>query len=397
MTNNNNADIDALRAGVRRFVAAEVAPLVGRMEADGAAPRALWRKMGKMGLLGATIGEDYGGLAAGYASHCAIMEEISRASASLGLSYGAHSNLCVNQIFRHGNDEQKRKYLPKLIGGEHIGALAMSEVDAGSDVVSMKLAAAKTGGGDYLLNGGKMWITNAPDADIVVVYAKTAAEKKSRGISAFIVERGMPGFSTGGKIDKLGMRGSPTGALMFEDCKVPAANMLGAENDGVKVLMSGLDYERIVLAAGPLGIMAACLQLSVQYAKDRRQFGRAIGEYQLIRAKLADMKTMMMAARALVYGVAMDCDNGKVSRADCASAILFAAEAATRAALDTVQILGANGYSEEYSAARLLRDAKLYEIGAGTSEIRRLLIARELLDDDDASSTKGQNDDGNKA
>lgn len=375
-----DTDSHKLRESVRRFVAAEVAPRVKQMETDGAVPRDLWRRMGAMGLLGATADAEYGGMNIGYAAHCAIMEEISRASASVGLSYGAHSNLCVNQIARHGNAAQKRQYLPKLIGGDYVGALAMTEVDAGSDVVAMKLAATKSDdGNDYILNGGKMWITNAPDADVVVVYAKTAPDKKQHGISAFIIERGFSGFSSGGKIAKLGMRGSATGALMFDNCRVPADNLLGAENAGVGVLMSGLDYERIVLAAGPLGIMAACLDIAVDYAKTRRQFGRAIGDYQLIRAKLADMKTTMAAARALVYSVAADCDNGKVSRADCAGAILFAAEAATKAALDTVQILGANGYSEEYPAARLLRDAKLYEIGAGTSEVRRMLIARELL------------------
>ncbi|MGI9337330.1 MAG: acyl-CoA dehydrogenase family protein [Gammaproteobacteria bacterium] len=374
-------DIDKLRESVRRFVVAAVLPRVRRMEADGAVPRDLWRQMGGMGLLGATAGEAFGGMALTYSAHCAIMEEVSRASASLGLSYGAHSNLCVNQIVRHGNDAQKRKYLPKLIGGEYVGALAMSETGAGSDVVSMKLAAVKNADGDYVLNGEKMWITNAPDADVVVVYAKTAPDKKQHGITAFIAERGMGGFSSGEKIAKLGMRGSATGALLFDNCRVPAANILGAENEGVSVLMSGLDFERLILAAGPLGIMAACLELSLAYAKERRQFGRAIGDYQLIRAKLADMKTSLSAARALVYSVAADCDNGKVSRADCAGAILFAAEAASRAAGDAVQILGANGYSEEYPAARLLRDAKLYEIGAGTSEIRRMLIARQLLDE----------------
>ena len=376
-----NGDINALRDSVRRFVAAAVLPCVQQIENDGTMPRALWRRMGGMGLLGITVGEECGGAAMGYVAHCAVMEEVSRASASVGLSFGAHSNLCVNQLYRHGNENQKRKYLPKLISGDHIGALAMSEPGAGSDVVSMQLTAAKNGD-NYTLNGEKMWITNAPDADVFVVYAKTAPDKKQHGITAFIIERGFAGFSSGDKISKLGMRGSPTGALFFDNCKVTANNILGKENGGVEVLMSGLDYERIVLAAGPLGIMAACLQLSLSYSKQRRQFGNAICDYQLIRAKLADMKTALSAARAYVFSVAADCDNNKVSRADCAGAILFAAEAATRAALDTVQILGANGYSEEYPAARFLRDAKLYEIGAGTSEIRRLLIARQLLGED---------------
>ena len=378
MNHNLGEEIETLRGSVRRFADDSVAPRAADIDAQGMVPRDLWREMGKLGLLGVTVGEEYGGAAMGYAAHCVAMEEISRASASVGLSYGAHSNLCVNQIHRNGSGAQKQKYLPKLVGGEHVGALAMSETHAGSDVVSMRLSAKQCEGG-FELNGEKMWITNAPDADVFVVYAKTAPEQNQRGITAFIVERGTPGFSQGEKINKLGMRGSATGALYFDKCKVAAENVLGEVNEGVAVLMSGLDYERIVLAGGPLGIMSACLQLSLSYAAERKQFGNAIAEFQLIRAKLADMQTSLSAARAYTYAVAAACDKGETSRADCAGAVLFAAEAATRAALDAVQILGGNGYTEEYPAARFLRDAKLYEIGAGTSEIRRMLIARELL------------------
>ncbi len=371
-------EIQALRESAKRFAAAEIAPQAEAMEEAGAVPRELWRKMGALGLLGVTVGEEYGGAGMGYLAHCVAMEEISRASASAGLSYGAHSNLCVNQIWRNGNEKQKREHLPKLTSGEHVGALAMSEPEAGSDVVAMRTTAEKSANG-YILNGEKMWITNAPDADVVVVYAKTAPEKKQRGITAFIVQNGAGGFSRGEKISKLGMRGSATGALHFNNCEVPEKNILGEPGGGAKVLMSGLDLERVVLAAGPLGILAACLELSSAYAKERKQFGRAISEFQLVRAKIADMQTVLSAARSYVYAVAAACDRGEFSRADCAGAILFSSEAATRAALDAVQILGANGYASEYPAGRFLRDAKLYEIGAGTSEIRRMLIARELL------------------
>jgi len=334
--------------------------------------------MGALGLHGITVDEEYGGAGMGYLAHCVAVEEVSRASASVGLSYGAHSNLCVNQLARNGTREQKARYLPKLISGEHLGALAMSESGAGSDVVSMKLRAEKRGD-RYVLNGTKMWITNAHYAETLIVYAKTDAEAGAKGITAFIVERGMKGFTPAQKLDKLGMRGSPTSELVFEDCEVPAENVLGAVNGGVRVLMSGLDYERAVLAAGPLGIMQACLDVVVPYIHERKQFGQAIGEFQFIQGKVADMYTRFNAARAYVYAVARACDAGQTTRKDAAGAILFAAEEATKAALDAIQILGGNGYINDYPTGRLLRDAKLYEIGAGTSEIRRLLIGRELF------------------
>ena len=334
--------------------------------------------MGALGLHGITVEEEYGGSGLGYLEHCVALEEISRASAAVGLSYGAHSNLCVNQIRRNGSDAQKRKYLPRLISGEHVGALAMSEPNSGSDVVSMTTRAEKKGD-RYVLNGSKMWITNGPIAETLVVYAKTDPNAGPRGITAFIIEKGMNGFSTAQKLDKLAMRGSPTSELVFEDCEVPAENLLGAEGEGVRVLMSGLDYERAVLAAGPLGIMQACLDLVVPYVHDRRQFGQPIGEFQLIQAKLADMYTAMNACKAYVYAVARACDHGRTTRKDAAGAILYAAERATTMALDAVQILGGNGYINEFPTGRLLRDAKLYEIGAGTSEIRRMLIGREIF------------------
>jgi isovaleryl-CoA dehydrogenase len=371
-------EIDMLRDSVRSFCDARVAPIAAEIDRTDEFPRHLWPEMGALGLHGITVEEEYGGSAMGYVAHCVAMEEVSRASASVGLSYGAHSNLCVNQIRRNGTEEQKRRYLPKLISGEHLGALAMSEPGAGSDVVSMKLRAEKRGD-RYLLNGTKMWITNAHYAETMVVYAKTDPDAGPKGITAFIVERGFKGFRPAQKLDKLGMRGSPTSELVFEDCEVPAENVLGAINGGVAVLMSGLDYERAVLAAGPLGIMQACLDTVVPYVHERRQFGQAIGEFQLIQAKLADMYTTLNACRAYVYAVARACDAGKTTRKDAAGAILYAAEAATRMALDAIQILGGNGYINDYPTGRLLRDAKLYEIGAGTSEIRRMLIGRELF------------------
>ena len=376
---------DQLRASVRGFTADEIAPLAAEIDKTNEFPRQLWPKLGEMGLLGITVEEEYGGSGLGYLEHCIAMEEISRGSASVGLSYGAHSNLCVNQLRRNGSAEQKRRYLPKLVRGEHVGALAMSETEAGSDVVSMRLR-AQDKGGSYLLNGSKMWITNGPDADTLVVYAKTDPDKGAGGITAFIVEKGMRGFSVGRKLDKLGMRGSHTGELVFRDCEVPAENVLGGVDQGVRVLMSGLDYERAVLAAGPLGIMQSCMDVVTPYIHERRQFGQPIGEFQLIQAKLADMLTTLSACRAYVYAVGrnldrLGSDHVRSVRKDCAGAILFAAERATWMAGEAIQILGGNGYINDFSTGRLWRDAKLYEIGAGTSEIRRMLIGRELFNE----------------
>ncbi|WP_018981424.1 isovaleryl-CoA dehydrogenase [Salinimonas chungwhensis] len=371
-------DIDMLRDQVNQFAKNEIAPLAAQADEDNQFPNELWPKLGEMGLLGVTVSEQYGGSEMGYLAHTVAMEEISRASAGIGLSYGAHSNLCVNQIFKNGNDAQREKYLPKLVSGEHIGALAMSEPNAGSDVVSMKLRADKRGD-KYVLNGNKMWITNGPDAHTFVIYAKTDTSAGAKGITAFIVERDYPGFSQAQKLDKLGMRSSNTCELIFEDCEVPAENILGEEGKGVKVLMSGLDYERLVLSGGPLGIMQACMDVVVPYIHEREQFGQSIGQFQLIQGKIADMYTQMNAARAYVYMVAQSCDRGETTRKDAAGAILYSAELATKMALDAIQILGGNGYVNEYPTGRLLRDAKLYEIGAGTSEIRRMLIGRELF------------------
>ena len=371
-------EIDALRHSVRGFAEDRVAPIAAEIDRTDEFPRYLWPEMGALGLHGITVEEEYGGAGMGYLAHCVAMEELSRASASVGLSYGAHSNLCINQIHRNGTAEQKRRYLPQLISGAHLGALAMSEPSAGSDVVSMKLRAEKRGD-RWVLNGTKLWITNAHYAETLVVYAKTDPEAGPKGITAFLIESGFKGFRPAQKLDKLGMRGSPTSELVFEDCEVPEANVLGAVGGGVRVLMSGLDYERAVLAAGPIGILQACLDLVVPYIHDRKQFGQAIGEFQFIQGKVADMYTALTAARAYVYAVARACDRGHASRKDAAGAILFAAEAATKAALDAIQILGGNGYINDYPAGRLLRDAKLYEIGAGTSEIRRLLIGREIF------------------
>ncbi len=373
-------DIDLLRDQVFQFAQNEIAPLAEEADAKNQFPNALWPKLGEMGLLGVTVSEQYGGADMGYLAHTIAMEEVSRASAGIGLSYGAHSNLCVNQIFRNGNDEQREKYLPKLVSGEHIGALAMSEPNAGSDVVSMKLRADKRGD-KYILNGNKMWITNGPDAHTFVIYAKTDPQAGPKGITAFIVERDFPGFTRAQKLDKLGMRSSNTCELVFQDCEVPAANILGKEGEGVRVLMSGLDYERLVLSGGPLGIMQACMDVVVPYIHDREQFGQSIGQFQLVQGKVADMYTQMNAARAYVYTVAKSCDRGDTTRKDAAGAILYSAELATKMALDAIQLLGGNGYINEYSTGRLLRDAKLYEIGAGTSEIRRMLIGRELFNE----------------
>jgi isovaleryl-CoA dehydrogenase len=371
---------DMLRDTVERFAAAEIAPRAAEIDRSNDFPADLWRKLGSLGVLGVTVEEEYGGAGLGYLEHCVAMEEISRASASVGLSYGAHSNLCVNQIRRNGTEAQKQKYLPKLISGEHVGALAMSESGAGSDVVSMRLRADRKGD-RYVLNGTKMWITNGPDADVVVVYAKTDMNAGPRGITAFIVEKGTPGFSVAQKLDKLGMRGSNTGELVFVDCEVPEENVLGRVGGGVGVLMSGLDYERAVLAAGPIGIMQACMDVVIPYIHERQQFGQPIGAFQLMQGKIADMYTTMNAAKAYVYAVAKACDRGDTSRKDAAGAILYAAERATWMALEAIQCLGGNGYINEYPTGRLLRDAKLYEIGAGTSEIRRMLIGREIFEE----------------
>jgi isovaleryl-CoA dehydrogenase len=372
-------ELDRLRESVAGFARDNIAPCAAEIDRSNAFPRDLWAQMGALGLLGITVEEEWGGAGMGYLAHCVTMEELSRASAAVGLSYGAHSNLCVNQIRRNGTAEQKRRYLPKLISGENIGALAMSEPNAGSDVVSMRTRADRKAD-RYILNGTKMWITNGPLADAIVVYAKTDRTAGARGITAFIVESGFAGFARGAKLDKLGMRGSDTGELVFTDCEVPAENVLGAVGNGVNVLMSGLDYERLVLAGGPLGIMQACLDVVIPYVHDRQQFGQPIGRFQLIQAKLADMYVAATAAKAYVYAVARACDEGRVTREDAAGAILYAAERASFMAHETIQCLGGNGYINDFPAGRLLRDAKLYEIGAGTSEIRRMLIGREIFE-----------------
>ena len=372
--------IDMLRDHVNAFATEHIAPIASDIDRDNQFPNHLWSKFGEMGLLGVTVDEEFGGAGMGYLAHVVAMEEISRASASVALSYGAHSNLCVNQIFRNGSPAQREKYLPKLIDGSHVGALAMSEPNSGSDVVSMQLR-AEDKGDHYLMNGNKMWITNGPDADTLVVYAKTDPNGGSRGITAFIIERDFEGFSHAQKLDKLGMRGSNTCELVFQDCVVPKENVLGELNRGVEVLMSGLDYERVVLAAGPLGIMQACMDEVVPYVHDRKQFGKSIGEFQLVQGKLADMYSRMNAAKAYVYAVAGACDRGECTRKDAAGVILYSAELATQMSLDAIQLLGGNGYINEYATGRLLRDAKLYEIGAGTSEIRRMLIGRELFEE----------------
>ncbi|HWV42487.1 isovaleryl-CoA dehydrogenase [Pseudorhodoplanes sp.] len=372
-------DVEMLRDSVRRFAQQKIAPRADEIDRKNEFPRDLWPKLGDLGLLGITVEEKWGGSGLGYLEHCVAMEEISRASGSVGLSYGAHSNLCVNQIRRNGSTDQKKRYLPKLISGAHVGALAMSEPGSGSDVVSMRTRADKKGT-KYILNGSKMWITNGPLADTIVVYAKTDVTAGARGITAFIVEKKFKGFSTAQKLDKLGMRGSDTGEIVFQDCEVPEENVVGAVGNGVNILMSGLDYERVVLAAGPLGLMQAAIDLVIPYIHDRKQFGQPIGRFQLMQAKIADMYVGMNAAKAYVYAVAKACDDGRTTREDAAGAILFAAERATQIALDAIQTLGGNGYINEFPAGRLLRDAKLYEIGAGTSEIRRMLIGREIFE-----------------
>ena len=371
-------EIEALRESVRRFATDRIAPQAAEIDRSNNFPMPLWREMGDLGLLGITVPESLGGTGMGYLAHCVAMEEISRASASVALSYGAHSNLCINQIVRNASPAQREKYLPKLISGEHVGALAMSEPGAGSDVVSMKLRAEKRGD-RYVLNGNKMWITNGPDADVLVVYAKTDPDAGSRGITAFFIEKGFKGFSTAQKLDKLGMRGSNTCELVFTDCEVPEENVMGTVGRGVNVLMSGLDYERVVLSGGPLGIMAACLDVVVPYIHERKQFDRPIGEFQLMQGKVADMYVTLNACRAYVYAVASACDRGETTRKDAAGCILYSAEMATKLALEAIQSLGGNGYINDYPTGRLLRDAKLYEIGAGTSEIRRMLIGREIF------------------
>ena len=373
-------DIESLRDTVRKFAQEEIAPKSDEIDKTNDFPMELWKLMGDLGLHGITISEEFGGVDMGYLAHCVAVEEISRANAAVGMSYGAHSNLCLNQIYRWGNSDQKEKYIPKLISGENIGSLAMSEPSAGSDVVSMKLKAERRND-YYLLNGSKMWITNGPDADTLVVYAKTDPEAGPRGITAFLIEKSMTGFSTGVKLDKLGMRGSNTSELIFENCEVPYENVLGEEGKGVNVLMSGLDYERVVLAAGPVGIMASAMDVVVPYIHEREQFGKPIGTFQLMQGKIADMYTTMNACRSYVYAVAKACDKGETTRKDSAGCILYAAEKATQVALDAIQCLGGNGYINDYPTGRLLRDAKLYEIGAGTSEIRRMLIGRELFEE----------------
>lgn len=371
---------ELLRESVYQFALKEIAPLAESIDFDNSFPNELWEKLGNLGLLGITVSEEYGGVNMGYLAHAIAMEEISRASASIGLSYGAHSNLCVNQIYLNGNEEQKKRFLPKLIQGKYIGALAMSEANAGSDVVSMQLSAIEQND-SFILNGTKMWITNGPDADVIVVYAKTDKNAGSHGITAFIIEKNFPGFKTAQKLDKLGMRGSNTCELVFEDCVVPKENVLGTINKGIEVLMSGLDYERTILAAGPVGILQATLDVVLPYVRERKQFNRPIGEFELIQAKVADIYTNLNASRSYLYAVAKSCDEKKVSRKDAASVILFTSERATQMALYAIQILGGNGYINEYPTGRLLRDAKLYEIGAGTSEIRRILIGRELFNE----------------
>ncbi|OYX78844.1 MAG: acyl-CoA dehydrogenase [Sphingomonadales bacterium 32-65-25] len=373
--------IDMLRDTVRAFAAAEIAPRAAEIDATNTFPRDLWPKMGELGLHGITVPEADGGIGLGYLAHVVVVEEISRASASVGLSYGAHTNLCINQIARWGSAEQKARYLPGLISGEHVGSLAMSEPGAGSDVIGMKLRADIQGNGDYVLNGNKMWITNGPHAETLVVYAKTDPAAGPRGVTAFLIEKGMKGFSTAQKLDKLGMRGSDTCELVFEDCSVPAENVLGGVGNGARVLMSGLDYERVVLSGGPLGIMQACMDVVVPYVHDRQQFGQPIGQFQLMQGKLADMYVALSTAQAYTYAVAQACDRGETTRKDSAGCILYSAEKATWMALEAIQCLGGNGYINEYPTGRLLRDAKLYEIGAGTSEIRRYLIGRELFEE----------------